>query len=90
MSLVGAYGILAGLAAGAVAGGLHFAALEMTVRCFVAGRALRAFCLQAIRFALVAAVFYGLAQLGAGPLLAGLAGLLGARHAMLRSIGGVP
>jgi len=90
MSLVGAYGIFAGLAAGAAAGTLHFGVLDVTVRCFVTGRALRAFVLQAARFALVAAVFYGLARLGAGPLLAGLAGLLAARHAMLRHIGGVP
>ncbi len=90
MSLVPAYGLLTGLAAGAMAGALHFGALGMTVRCFASGRALRAFALQAARFALVAAVFCGLARLGAGPLLAGLAGLLAARHAMLRRIGDVP
>lgn len=90
MSLGGAYGLALGLAVGAAVGALHFGALGLAVRCFAGGRALRAATLQAARFALVAAALLGLVQLGAGPLLTGLLGLLGARQVLLRRMGGVP
>lgn len=83
-------GLLLGLAAGVVLGLAHFGALRLTVRYFADGRALRAAAFQLLRFALVGAGFLGLAQLGAGPLIAGLVGLLLARRAALRRIGGAP
>jgi F1F0 ATPase subunit 2 len=78
-----------GLAAGALIGLVHFVSLGWNMRLFVTGSALGAAGLQIARLALVAIVFFGLAKIGAGALLAGLVGLLAARRRALRQFGRV-
>lgn len=79
-----------GLAAGAVIGLVHFGALGGIVRSILIGAPVRTAALQAARFVFVGLAFFALAKLGAGPLAAGLGGLLLARQVLLRRFGRVP
>jgi F1F0 ATPase subunit 2 len=72
-----------GFVAGAALGLVHFGALGWIVRAFAAGLAVRAAVLQMARFALLGAALFGLARLGAGPLIAGFAGIMAARQGVL-------
>ena len=74
----------AGLAAGTALGGVHFAALRWNARLFAAGRLGVALGAQAVRCVLTALLLFALARVGGAALLAGMAGLLLARHAALR------
>jgi hypothetical protein len=85
-----AAGLALGLVSGGILGLIHFRTLAWTARLFAAGSVLRAAALQAGRFAVVAAALLGLARLGAGPLLAGLAGIVLARQRALHGAGGRP
>lgn len=73
-----------GLAAGAGIGLVHFAQLRRGVRLLAAGRLHPALAGLTLRVSLSAAALATLAWLGRWALLAGLAGFLLARHAMLR------
>ena len=73
-----------GLAAGTAAGAAHFAALRWNARFFAAGRIGVALGAQAVRCVLTALLLFALARAGVAALLAGMAGLLLARHAVLR------
>jgi F1F0 ATPase subunit 2 len=81
---------LLGLAAGAALGLAHFASLAWNTRLYVSGGAARAFAVQLLRLAVLAAALAGLARLGAPPLLAGALGLLLARRLVLRRLGAAP
>lgn len=74
----------AGLAAGMGAGAAHFAALGWNARYFAAGRFGLALGAQAARCMLSALLLFALARAGNPALLSGMAGLLLARHAVLR------
>lgn len=74
----------AGLAAGIATGAAHFAALRWNTRLFAAGRIGFALGAQAVRCVLSALLLFALARAGAPAVLAGMAGLLLARHAALR------
>jgi N-ATPase, AtpR subunit len=63
--------------------------LRWNVALFERGATPKAIVLLMTRFAVLAAVFAGLAKLGAPALLAAAAGLLAARRAILRRLGGV-
>ena len=76
-----------GLVAGALTGIVHFASLGWNMRLFFTGSALGAAGVQIARLAFVGIMFFGLAKIGAGALIAGLAGLLAARHGVLRYLG---
>jgi F1F0 ATPase subunit 2 len=73
-----------GLAAGAVAGALHFAGLRWNARLFAAGRFGAALGAQAARCVLTALLLFALSRVGSAALLAAMAGLLLARYAALR------
>lgn len=75
---------MAGLAAGSGAGAAHFAALQWNARLFASGRIGVALGAQAVRCGLSALLLFALARAGAPAMLAGMAGLLLARHAALR------
>ncbi len=79
-----------GAAVGALAGLGYFVALRWNVTLFEQGATPRALLLLLIRFAALAAVFVLLAKCGPFALLAGLAGLLIARRAVLRRLGRSP
>ncbi len=76
-----------GLVAGALTGIVHFASLGWNLRLFFTGSALGAAGLQIARLAFVGIVFFGLAKIGVGALIAGLVGLLAARHGVLWHFG---
>ncbi|HTH60822.1 MAG TPA: ATP synthase subunit I [Paraburkholderia sp.] len=76
----------AGLGAGIAAGAAHFAALRWNVRLFASGRVGFAFGAQVLRCVLTALVLVTLARAGSAALVAGMAGLLLARHAALRVV----
>jgi F1F0 ATPase subunit 2 len=78
--------IAIGLFVGMLAGLIHFATLHWNVRLLVVGTPGKAFTLQGLRLAGVAALFLVLAKLGPWALLCGGAGLLLARHAILRRV----
>ena len=78
-----------GAAAGGVAGLAYFMALRWNVALFERGATPKAIVLLMTRFAVLAAVFAGLAKLGAPALLSAAAGLLAARRAVLRRLGGI-
>ncbi len=78
-----------GLAVGALMGLVHFGLLGWNTRLFVTGPVLGAAGLQIARLAFVGIVFFGLAKIGAGALIAGLVGLLAARRGALRQFGRV-
>ncbi len=80
--------LLPGFACGLGAGALHFLTLRRIAEMYLGGRhAGRAVLLQAARLALLGCVLAGLAMLGAGPLLAGAAGVTVARILVLRRTG---
>ncbi|QIB36387.1 hypothetical protein G3A50_20020 [Ancylobacter pratisalsi] len=81
--------IAVGLAVGAVVGFIHFATLKRNTDLYLGGGFALAFGLQLLRFAILGAVFYALARLGAGALLAGAIGLLVTRRVFLRRVGGL-
>ncbi|WP_321937761.1 ATP synthase subunit I [Paraburkholderia sp. J8-2] len=74
----------AALAAGVAAGAAHFAALRWNARYFAAGRMGIALGAQAVRCVLTAFILFAFARAGFPALLAGMAGLLLARHVVLR------
>jgi F1F0 ATPase subunit 2 len=80
--------------AGALAGGLlgyaYFRALWWNVSLIDKGSTAMALVFFVLRFAMLAAAFFGLAQFGALPLLAAAAGLLAARRLALRRMGSAP
>lgn len=78
------WALAAGLAAGLAVGAAHFAALRWNARLFASGRVALALGAQALRCVLTAVLLYALARAGAPALLAGMTGLLFARHAALR------
>ncbi len=78
-----------GLLAGVLAGSLHFHLLARNVRLFTAGRVGPALLLQLARLAATATVLVALARLGFGAVLAGLVGVLLARHRAVRRAGSV-
>lgn len=81
--------VTAGLLAGLLLGAGYFTLLRHTVRQLeTAASAGRILVLAALRITLAVGVFWGLVQLGAWALLAGLAGFLIARHLARRQIGG--
>lgn len=75
--------------AGLVVGGASFAALRVNTALYVAGDVWRSLALHAGRLALVAAGLVVAARQGAGPLLAGAAGLVAARWVAVRLWGRV-
>lgn len=75
---------MAGLALGLAGGLVHFLSLAWNLKLFLAGRPWQALGLQCLRLAFTVALLAGLAQWGAVAVLAGLAGLLVARHVTLR------
>ncbi|WP_136065921.1 N-ATPase subunit AtpR [Modicisalibacter radicis] len=75
---------LAGLTLGLAGGLVHFLSLAWNLKLFLAGRPWQAFGVQCLRLAPTVALLAGLAQWGAVAVLAGLAGLLVARHVTLR------
>jgi F1F0 ATPase subunit 2 len=74
----------AGLAAGVALGAAHFAALRWNARLFASGRIGLALGAQALRCVLTALLLFALSRAGVAALVAGMAGLLLARHAALR------
>jgi F1F0 ATPase subunit 2 len=79
-------GLLAGLVVGLLAGLIHFTTLHWSVRLLTAGTIAKALAVQLCRLGLLAAVFIGLAHLGAPTLLSAAVGLLLARHLILRRV----
>lgn len=80
------WALATGLVAGIAAGAAHFAALRWNTRLFASGRLGFALVAQAARCALTALLLFALARVGAAALLAGMTGLLFARHAALRTV----
>ncbi len=78
-----------GVVAGAAAGFAYFTALRWNVDLFERGATPGAILLLLARFALLAALFIALAKVGAPALLAAALGLLAARRATLRRLGGL-
>jgi F1F0 ATPase subunit 2 len=76
--------LVIGLVAGLAAGAGHFVSLRWNTRLFMTGKVWHAPVLQAGRLLMTAAVLYGLARLGAIPLLAGMTGFMVARQIALR------
>jgi F1F0 ATPase subunit 2 len=79
--------IVAGAVIGALTGLAYFSALWWNVGLFEQGATPKAFALLLARFAVLAAVFIGLAKTGAFALLAGAGGLLLARKFLIRRLG---
>jgi F1F0 ATPase subunit 2 len=78
-------GIALGLVAGVLLGFVHFGSLWWNTKLFTEGTGMiRVLIVQVGRFAVLATVFFILAELGAAPLLAGMAGLLVSRQVVLR------
>ncbi|WP_043286400.1 ATP synthase subunit I [Paraburkholderia oxyphila] len=77
---------MAGLAAGVGTGAAHFAALCWNARLFASGRVGFALGAQAVRCVLTALLLFALVRAGAAAVLAGMAGLLLARHGALRLV----
>jgi len=78
-----------GAGAGAAAGFAYFTALRWNVDLFERGATPKALFLLAARFAALATLFAGLAKIGAPALLSAALGLLAARRAVLRRLGGL-
>jgi F1F0 ATPase subunit 2 len=92
--MIAPYGSLAlqallGAGVGVLSGLGYFVALRWNATLFEAGATPRALAVLLVRFALLAGVFVLLAKWGALALLAGLGGLLFARRAVLRRLGGL-
>jgi len=78
-------GIALGLVAGVLLGFVHFGSLWWNTKLFTEGTGMiRVLIVQVGRFAVLATVFFILAELGAAALLAGMAGLLVSRQVVLR------
>lgn len=75
-----------GLFVGVLAGLVHFTMLRWNVRLVTAGSSAKAIALQFARVGALGAIFFVLARTGPWALLSGTAGLLVARHAVLRRI----
>jgi F1F0 ATPase subunit 2 len=75
-----------GLLVGMLAGLIHFTMLRWNVRLLTAGATGKAIALQLARLGALGAIFFLLARMAPWPLLGGAAGLLLARHAVLRRI----
>ena len=84
----------AGAAFGAVVGALlglvHFSTLWLNTKLYAGGSPARAFLLQMLRFAVLGGVFYGLARLGALPLLSAAAALVAVRLVVVRRFRRMP
>lgn len=78
--------LAAALCIGAAAGCVFFASLRRTLDLWLAGATARAVALLLLRFTLITALLAAAAMAGAAPLLAVLAGVLLARHAVLRRV----
>ncbi|NVO28867.1 hypothetical protein HJ526_15665 [Donghicola sp. C2-DW-16] len=83
MTYMALYTVL-GFAAGLTLGAVHFLTLGRLVDMLVSGTVAWPLILQLVRFAVLGAVLYGLALLGALPLIAGTAGIVLARVLVLR------
>lgn len=83
MTYMALYTVL-GFAAGLTLGTVHFLTLGRLVEMLVSGPVALPLILQLARFAILGAVLYGLALLGALPLIAGAAGIVLARVLVLR------
>ncbi len=85
---------VAAVALGLVVGGLlglaHFSTLWLNTKLYARGGVGMALALQLVRFAVLVVVFYGLARLGALPLLSGALALIGARALVVRRLGRLP
>ncbi|MBV5265835.1 ATP synthase subunit I [Pinisolibacter aquiterrae] len=79
-----------GAAVGFCLGLAYFGSLWWNAHAWAGGDLVRAAIVQILRFAVVAAVFYGLSRLGAAPLLGGALALLAARTLALRRFGRMP
>lgn len=78
---------LIGFAAGAILGAIYFTLLRRTARLHAEGGAVSTIVgLYALRIVLAVGVFWGVAHLGALPLLLALAGFLAARFAVRRRV----
>ena len=82
-----AFPLIVGAAVGIMTGLCYFGALWWNISFLERGMAPRAIFLFLLRFTVLAAVFGGLAKIGALALLAGAGGLLAARHLLLRGSG---
>lgn len=90
MTVAGQFLELAGFAAaGAAVAWLHLLALLAAVKRLVMGGARAAAALTALRLALLVGALTAACLCGAGPLMAMALGLLGARVALTKRIGGV-
>lgn len=78
--------IVIGLPIGIGTGWIHFTTLHWNVRLLTSGASGRAICLQGARLAVLVLIFFVLATLGPWVLLAGAAGLLMVRFAVLRQV----
>lgn len=72
------------LAGGCALGLLHFASLQAALTQYGNGRIMLGLALHAGRMVVLVGALYGLVRLGAGPLLAGAAGLLIGRTIVMR------
>jgi F1F0 ATPase subunit 2 len=77
---------LAGLAAGLLLGLVHFRSLRRVSNAYVDGHAARAAALQIARMAIMIAVLFALARVGALCLLAGAGGVLLGRRLVMRGM----
>lgn len=76
--------IASGIAVGGGAGAAYFATLLVNARTYARHAIGVAIALQTVRFGMLCLVLYGLARLGPAALLSGLAGVLLARHVVVR------
>lgn len=76
--------IATGIVVGGSAGTAYFATLLANARSYALHAIGLAIGLQAVRFGMLGLVLYGLARLGPAALLAGLAGIVLARHVVVR------
>jgi hypothetical protein len=76
--------IVVGGVAGSVAGAAYFGALAANARCYVRRAIAIAIVMQAVRFAMLSLLLYGLARLGAMTLLSAVAALVVVRNVALR------
>lgn len=88
--LSASFKIAAGIVTGCIAGAAYFATLFANARSYARHAIGIAITLQALRFGMLGLVLYGLARLGPAALLSGLAGIVIARHVMVRLLGRGP
>lgn len=82
--------IALGLGAGAVLGVVHFGTLKWNTELYLGRSTALGPGLQILRFAVLVAVFFALAKLGAGALLSGALGLLVIRRLFLSRARNLP